>query len=152
EGRFGKPPVRELPVLGEDFDRMFGVVVVPRDTVVIEEGEQLAPVLLEPLPIPLCDLGPSLVRAYLVEERLARPSVFVQGSLPQAVPVYGFDDLPEQGREAVRQCPELLVEGVPEHIVVEVPQQVDQALLLRAIEGVVGGKKIGDEHSGEAPQ
>ena len=114
KGGFGEPPISELPVLGEALDGVLGVVVVPRDTVVIEEGEQLPPVLLKPLSVPLCDLGPSLARTYLVEERLRLRPVLVQVPLLQAVPVYGFDDLPEQGRKALRQRPELLVVGVLE--------------------------------------
>jgi hypothetical protein len=41
--------------------------------------------------------------------------------------------LAEQGRKALCQCPEFLVEGVLEHVLVQVPQQVDQAFLLRAV-------------------
>src|SRR5215471_1929602 len=41
EGGFGEPPVRELPVFGKALDGVLGVVVVPRDAVVIEKGEQL---------------------------------------------------------------------------------------------------------------
>src|SRR5262249_15873111 len=106
EGGFGEPPVRELTILGTALDGVLGVVVVHREAVVIEEGEQLASVLPQPPPIAPCDLGPPLVRAGLAEERLDLRPVLVQVPLLQAVPVYGLDDLPQQGRKALRQGPE----------------------------------------------
>jgi hypothetical protein len=39
--------VRVAPVLCEPFDRMFGVIVVPRHTVVFEKCEKPLPVLCE---------------------------------------------------------------------------------------------------------
>ena len=46
DGSLGEPPVRKPSVPGEALDRVLGVSVVPGNTVVIEEGEQLAAVLL----------------------------------------------------------------------------------------------------------
>src|SRR5262245_54346754 len=49
----GEQVAHHLPPRREQLDRVLGVVVVPRDAVVVEEGEQLAPVLQEPAPVVL---------------------------------------------------------------------------------------------------
>jgi hypothetical protein len=45
----GDPPVYQPAVLCEVFDRMLGIIVVPRNAVVIEECEKFAPILCHAL-------------------------------------------------------------------------------------------------------
>jgi hypothetical protein len=51
--------------------------------------------------------------------------------LTQPVPVDGRNDPPEEAPEVSGKGLEFLIEGIPQDVMIEVPDEVDQALLLR---------------------
>src|SRR5262249_59163197 len=118
---------------------MFRPVVVPGDPVVVEEREQLVPVLQQPLAIPLGYLRAGGTPCDGVEETIDRSPVLAQVSPPQPVPVDGLDDPPEQTPELARERLQLLVPRVAPDVLVEVPDQMHEALLLRAAQRIVSG-------------
>ena len=98
--------------MGERLDRVLGGIVVPRDAVVVQEGEEPALVLEEPLLVALRQLGAVDAGGQVAEEAGDLGLVLVQVSLLQAVPVDRADDGPQQLAELRSQGLELLVVGV----------------------------------------
>src|SRR5262249_36423203 len=96
---FRQQAVGDLPVIRESLDSVLRVVVVPGHAVVIQEGEELAPVLLEPLLVALGGIG--AIRPG--QDRLEEPSriclMLAEMSPAQAVPIDRRHGLPEQPAE-----------------------------------------------------
>src|SRR5262249_35055941 len=74
--------------------------------------------------------------------------MLLQVSLPKAVSFNVTEDREEQFLDLRGQSLQFGVERVIPQVVVDVSNQVDQALLLPAVHGVVAGVEIGDQHSG----
>ena len=72
--------------------------------------------------------------------------------MSQSVSVDGRDDSPQQPAEVGGESFEFLVPGVAPHVMVELPDEMDQALLLCARHRVVWGVEVGDEHPTEVLQ
>src|SRR5262249_40753015 len=119
---------------GEGLYRVLGGVVVPGHAIVLDEGEELAPALQQPLPIALGRLRPIGRLRDALEEAVDVSLVLTEVPLPQAVEVHGGNDRPQQPAKAASYGLQFLVPGVGQDVLVEVTQQVDQAFLLRALQ------------------
>src|SRR4051812_37235325 len=111
---------------------MLGIVVIPRDAVVIEEGEQAGLVFLNPLLILPRRLRSVIRRIYHVIESLDILLMFPQMATLEAEPVDRFDDRLEDGNERLSQSFQFLVKGAVEQVIVDIPHEVDEAFLLGA--------------------
>ena len=65
-----------------------------------------------------------------MEESLDVLLVFLQMAAPEAELVDRIDDRLQDGNERLGQPLQLLVEGAVEQVVVDIPREVDEALLL----------------------
>src|SRR5262249_35168113 len=115
-----------LAVSSEAFDCVLGIGVVPRDTVVIEEREQLLPALLKALPERLGRLRPKHLPHHPVEEGSCGVAVLLQVSLLQAVLVHRLHDVPQEPAEVARDRLKFPVEGVVEQRLVHVTHQMNE--------------------------
>src|ERR1035441_823507 len=116
---------------------MFGVVVVPRHSVMMQESKQLDAVSLEPVFAVRCLLAVTFNVNELPVETVHVMLMFMEEVLLESALVHRVDydlgQLPERRDYSLQ----LLVVGMIKNLCVEVSNQVDQAFLLRAIEGVV---------------
>src|SRR5262249_50920019 len=140
----GDVPLAAPPIVGELLDRVLGVVVVPRYTVVAEERKELLSALGESRLITLGDLGCVARLRQSAEEAVYLLLVRVQVLAAEPVLIYRPDDRPEKFTESGRHRLQLVVVRRPEEVVVQVADQVNEALLLRARQRVVGGEEVRD--------
>src|SRR5262249_54137932 len=75
--------------------------------------------------------------------------VFPQMATPEAEPVDRIDNRLQDGNERPSQPLQSLVEGVVEQVVVDIPREVDEALLLGTLDRVIRRVEIGDEDAPE---
>src|SRR5262249_31487879 len=124
----------DLPERREGFDRMLGIVVVPWDSVIGENREQLVSVPFQTL----LDLHRSLTLQVAFGEfpieSLHRREILLQKSAFQAVPIHSIDHGLGQDGKSHRQLFQFFVVRVLQDIVVQVPYQMDQACLLRTLD------------------
>src|SRR5262249_11446409 len=102
--------------------------------------------------IPLRQLGAVNTSGQVSEEANDLCLVLVQVPFLQPVLVDGADDGPEQLAEPRSQGLELLVVGVALQVVVDVPDEMDQALLLLAGQRVIAAIEVGDQYPLEVPE
>ena len=115
-----------------------------------EEREQLVPVLQQPRPQGLGGLGPERPGRQDVEELGPRPARASPGAAASGrAGRWSCDDRPQERPERAGDRLEFRVERVVQQLLVHVPHQVDQALLLRAREGVVGRVEVRHQHAAE---
>ena len=92
--------------------------------------------------IALGDLGCVASLGQSAEEAIDRALVPAEVLAAEPVLVHRPYDRPEKFAEPGGHGLQLLVVGRLEEVVVQVSDQVDEALLLRARQGVVGGEKV----------
>src|SRR5262245_36299975 len=112
--------------------RMLGEVVVPGDPIMFEELEQLVPILREPLSELDRRNGFASGSDDLIVEAIDVTPVSRQVLLPQPMLVDRRDDGSEELAELEGQPLKLVVERVMQQGSVQIPDEVDQALLLEA--------------------
>src|SRR5437870_1317971 len=110
--------------------RCFGVVVVPGDAIMVQEGEQLLPVLEQPLAIAFGYLRAVHLSRDGTVEPLHVPPVLAEMSLPQPILVDRGHNRAQQAAKGGREGLEFLIPGIALDIVVEIPDEMDETLLL----------------------
>ena len=124
---------------------MLGVVVVPGDTVVFQERKQSVSVFLKSL----LALGRGLALKFkfgkVFEKPIDRPQVLFQEVAFQAVPINAFHHRLHQCCESLREQLEFFVIWVLQDLVVQISNEMDQTLLLGALDAVVSGVEIGHQ-------
>jgi hypothetical protein len=128
---------------------MLCIVVVPRDVVMVQEREKLVSILLEStfafyrwfaLAI---KLGQLTVKAINVAAML--PEIMAT----QSSTINCLHNWLQQTRKVSHNEFQLLIVRMLENIIVQVSHQVDEALLLVAVEGIVGSEKIANQNAFE---
>jgi hypothetical protein len=131
---FGSDSPDNAPERSKGFDGVLCVIVVPRHAIETQKREQLVSVLLQPiLELQSC-LALHACIVNLPIEPIHGDHVFSQKTALETVAIHSFHHRPEQANERQHEAFHLLVVGMLQHIVVQVPYQVDQALLLRALD------------------
>jgi len=124
--------LEHLAVPSERFYGMFGIVIVPRDVIVVQESEQGSAILFEAI----CDLLRSLTRNDIGTEALVktinREPVLTQKSCLETMMIYSFHDRSDNSRKIADYPLEGVVIGVFEQIFVEVADKMDETFLLGA--------------------
>src|ERR1035441_10041735 len=110
---------------------MFGIVVVPGDSIVVQKREKLIAIPLEAI--------------FTFQRRLALPirflkfaikafhtgQMFLQKVFFETVSVNGLNHWSQQNSKSRYNFFELVIEGIIQNLVVQVPHQMDEAALLR---------------------
>jgi len=93
---------------------MLGIIVIPGDTIIIEEGEKFALVLLKTLFVVHCSFTLILTREKIVVETPNANLLFSQILRCQSEPVHGLNNgLQEEGK-IVYEIPQFSIEGLLE--------------------------------------
>src|SRR5262249_17634073 len=128
---------------------MFSVVVVPRYSVKIQKGEKAAAVLLQArFALQRC-LGLILSLSEALEKAIHRSLVCTQEARFQAKTIHCRNDRLQQQSKFTNKSLHLLVERFFHQVFIQVPNQVNQALLLWTIHRVIGGIEIRNKYSFE---
>src|SRR3954452_25472399 len=99
---------------------MLGIIVVPGDIVMIEEGEELVSILFNSLLKCRSNFCRTSEGRDIVEKSLRSSLVLAKISPPEPVAIDGSNDLPKQPTETGRDESQLVVERVLEHVLVDV--------------------------------
>jgi hypothetical protein len=125
------------------FDCMFGVVVVvPRDSVVIEEGEQFTPVLCNALAQCRRNIRFKYLAHHFVEEFLNLQLVLIQVSCLQPEPINCRNYVPQQPTKLDASGSEACVKGIGQQGIIQVPDQVHEALLLGTFQRILSREEV----------
>jgi hypothetical protein len=126
--------------------RPLGSVIVPRNTVILNEGEQRLLVPLEPLPIPRNRvMHGGLRRDHFSVEAIDPPTVFAQMAALQAEPLNVFENRNQQITEGHDKSLKFLVKRILPKVIIQVSDQMNKAFLLPAGERVVTSIKVGHD-------
>lgn len=137
---------RDLPLDCQMAKRSLRSVVVPWNAVILNEGKKRFLVPLKPLAIPRCRVSQrSLSRDHFTVEAIDPTLVFAKVARLKAKPVNVFENRSEQITDGYDKPLKLLVKWILPKIIVQVPDQMDQAFLLLARKSVVSPIKIGDD-------
>src|SRR5205814_10420293 len=129
---------RDLPLNCQLPDGPFRHVVLPRDPVATQEGEQAVPVAVEPLAVLFGQLGTLLPPRNVSQvEPLNLLAILPQVPGLQTEPIHGPEHRHEEAPDLLREGLQLLVERRLPEIVVDVPDEMDQTLLLPTRDTVV---------------
>jgi hypothetical protein len=131
--------------------RPLSSVIVPRNTVILNEGEQRLLVPLEPFPIPhnrvmhgglLCD--------YFSVEAIDPRTVFAQMADLKAEPLNVFENRNQQITEGHDKALKFIVKRILPKVIIQVSDQMNKAFLLPAGERVVSSIKVGHDSTLES--
>src|ERR1700704_4517368 len=89
---FCEAPVSKPPVPSKRVDRMLGVVVVPRDSIVVQKCEQPISIFLDTPFVFHGSLRQYMLLADFLNEPDRRAFVFLQSALGQPIPIHRFND------------------------------------------------------------
>ena len=78
QSRLGDSPVREPAIFRKILDGMFGIVVVPRHTVMLQESKEFRLIFEDPLPVLSRDLRLKRLHGQYVQKRFDCGLVFAQ--------------------------------------------------------------------------
>jgi hypothetical protein len=78
------------------------------------------------------------------------PFMLSQMALLQAIAIDGFYYGPQQCAEVLSDTLELFIERIVNQILVQISDQVNEALLLRTWQGIVAGKEVRDQDPRES--
>ena len=121
---------------------MLRIIVVPRDTIMIEKCEKLVTVLLKALFVVDCyctliiALGKFFVEMFNEELVLSQKMSF-QPKLVNRLN-YRF----QQDRKLLHEPFQFFIERLSEKIIVQISHEMNQALLLRTVYGVIRSIKV----------
>jgi hypothetical protein len=118
------PAIVEFTKASDCLDRVLRRVVVPGYSVVVQEREEPALVLDEPLLVALGQFGMIDTDGQIAEEAVHLGLVLVQVTPLQAVSVNRVNNAPEKFAELPCEGLELLVVGAAHQVVVHVPDEV----------------------------
>ncbi len=126
---------------------MLGVIVVPRDVVVVQKCEKSMAVLFQALLALHGSFSLIVLLGQTPEKAICTHLVFSEEPGFQAKTIHGFNHRLKQPSELGHDSFHLLVEGFLKQVIVEVSNQVDEAPLLWAIQGVICGVEIRNQHA-----
>ena len=119
-------------------------IVVPRYAVIINEGEQGVLVPLKSLPIARSRFAhESLSRDHFSIEAINPIPVFAEVPRLEAEPLSVFEKRNQQSTNSRDKALEFVVKWILPKIIVQVPDQMDEAFLLRARKRIISSIKIG---------
>src|SRR5262245_37706490 len=96
--------------LGEAFDGMLRVDVVPRDAVIIQEGEHLCATFLEPFLVIVGQFGQEILRSHRIQESTYSRFMLTQVSALKAVAVHCLDYCSQQNSKLLSDAFEVCVQ------------------------------------------
>jgi hypothetical protein len=137
---------RDFPLDCQVAKRSFRNVVVPWNAVILNKGKKRFLVPLKPLAVSSCRVAHrSLSRDHFTVEAIDPALVFAKVAGLKAKPMNVLENRSEQITDGHDKPLKLLVKWIPPKIIVQVPDQMDQAFLLLARKSVVSPIKIGDD-------
>src|SRR5437867_1277722 len=101
---------------GEAVNSMFGVVVVPRHSIVIQKREELATILFEATLVAPGEVGLKFSGTRLGKEYVDFLTMSLEVFGLEAVAVHGHDHLPQEGGKSVCQDHQFFIKWVAEDI------------------------------------
>jgi hypothetical protein len=112
QSRLGDSPVREPAIFRKILDGMFGIVVVPRHTVMLQEGQAFRLIFQEPLPVLSRNLRRKRFHGQYVQKLFDLGLVFTQVARLEPDAVNRRHDASEELPTKRRQLLQLLVQGM----------------------------------------
>src|SRR3954463_6158106 len=112
---------------------MLGIIIVPRDTIMIEKCEKLFAVLLKTLFVVDCYCTLIITFRKFFVEMLNEALVLSQKMSFQPKSINCLNHGFQQYRKVSHQLFHLFIEGLSKKIIVQIPHEMNQALLLRII-------------------
>src|SRR5579864_7481544 len=100
----------------------------------LKEGKEAMAVFLKPLFVLADQLGLAAFSKHLAQKSIGVPLVLAEISSPQPESVDGADNRSEQRGELLCHRPKLLIKGIRAEIIVQIPHQMHETLLLAAID------------------
>lgn len=104
---------------------MFGVVVVPRDTVEFEKRKESFAVPLESLFVLVRGLGSKITFGQFAVETVNGTQVFSQKAGFQSKSINRLNHRPQQCRKLLNQGPQFFIEWLFEKVLVKIPYQMN---------------------------
>ena len=141
----------DLPKRGEGFDGVLGIVVVPRYTVEHQKRKELVTILLQSIFELYCYFALQRHIRDLPVEAVHSRKMPPQEAGFETKSINCFHHGPEQDRKSQSEPLQFFVVGVFQHVLVQVSDEMNQTLLLRARDGVVRIPSDGDRRSELAP-
>src|SRR5262252_1699376 len=123
---------------------MLRIIIVPRDTIMIEKCEKLIAVLLKALFVIDCYCTLIITFGKFFVEMLNEVLVLAQKTRFQPKPINCLNHGFQQYRKVSHQLFHLFIEGLSEKVIVQIPHEMNQALLLRTVNGVIRSIKVRD--------
>jgi hypothetical protein len=133
----------DLPLNRKLADASFGSVVVPRDTIFVQESEEAFSVADESLLVGADQfIGILLLVDPLAVEPLHLPLMLVEVSSLEAVPLHVCHQRDEQFPEGTDERLEGCVVWVLPKVLIHVADEMNQAFLLTAVARIIAGIEI----------
>src|SRR5262249_54537646 len=134
-------------------DSPFGHVILPGDAVLVQEREETVAVAVEPLSVCFGYFGAVIPPSDVpLIEPLHFPVELPQVPGLQSEAIDGPKDRDEQRADLHGECLQLLVERSLPEVIVDVADEVDEALLLPAWDAVVAGIEVAHQDAPVAGQ
>src|SRR5882762_7263850 len=105
---------------------MLGIVVVPRDSIVTQKRKKLVAIPLEAIFTLQCRVTLTIGSFKFVIKAFHIGQMFLQKVLLEPILVNGLDNLFQQNSESRYNLFQLIVEGIVQNLVVQVPHQMDE--------------------------
>src|SRR4030095_795787 len=112
QSSLGDSPVREPAIFRKILDGMFGIVVVSRHTVMLQEGKEFRLIFQDPLPVLARDLRRKRFHAQYVQKRFDVGLVLAQITRLEPDAINRRHDASEELPKQRRQLLQLLVKGM----------------------------------------
>src|SRR3954452_17823777 len=109
----------------EGFDRVLGIVIIPRNTIPIEKSKKLFTRFLKSLFVSGCNRGLIGSPGEISIEASDRLLMFVQITSPQTETINCFHHRPQKSCETVGDFYHFFVIRLPQHIFVNVSKQMN---------------------------
>src|SRR5262245_10365167 len=143
---FSQHAVRILPVIRKLLYGVFGVVVIPGHAIMVDESKQLVLIFNQPRSKGLGGFRANGLLREGAKEIFHGTFVFLKALPFQSMFVNGCDDSARQANEWSRNQLKLFVKLIIQQFLIDVPHKMNKALLLRALDGVVGGVEVGNQN------
>src|SRR5437016_9061267 len=128
--------------LGKSFDGVLRVVIIPRNTIVIQEGEHLCATLVEPLLVAGGEIRREILRSHRVQESKNSWFVLVQVSAHEAVTVHCLYYRSQKRSELLGDAFQFCVEWILEQIFVDVAYEMHEAFLLLTVQRIISRVEV----------
>src|SRR6266498_748770 len=143
---FSQQAVRILSIIGKLLYSVLGIVVIPGHAIVVDESEQLVLIFNQPRSKGLGGFRANGLLREGAKEIFHGAFVFLKAFPFQSIFVNGCDDRAQQATEWARNQLKLFVKRIIQQFLIDVPHEMNEALLLGGLNRIVGGIEVRDQY------